>query len=535
MALEAGVGAGGPGTATAAASARRLGPVAWRVAGLGLAWGALAAGMLHGVHWGLNLLVVLGAWWACLAALPASGAGRHPSALHAPMAIALLAAAGQAWRASPHLRFLDGLVVLAALAWPLAPALGTSLGRWVQGATMALASSLGGALSLLALDLSWQDLRGGARLRDALAVGLGLALALPLLLIFGGLMAMADAGFEALASDLLYAWPLKLDLAFWALVWAWPAWGYGRWYLAGSALGTPAMAWAGPQLGARERALAMATALALVDALFAAFVALQLPRLFGGATWLASTPGLTAAEYARRGFFELSLLAGLALPALVLAQQVAQDASPNGRRLIQALSGAGALLLAAVLASAAHRMGLYAQLYGLTVARVEVLAAEAWGAIALVVFAATVLRWRPAGFWPGISAAGLLILAGLHLWPMELAVVRHDRAQGIHLDEAALWGFSADVVPELVAQLPPPGSPLRLEGAQVLLRAFHRLPVRGWADAHWAEGRAREALAPLAPLGAISPPPTAAEAVPAVVAPPLRREQLRSPRGLRPR
>ena len=45
--------------------------------------------------------------------------------------------------------------------------------------------------------------------------------------------------------------------------------------------------------------------LGLLDALFLAFVAVQVCYLFGGAERVVETAGLTYAEYARRGFFDL--------------------------------------------------------------------------------------------------------------------------------------------------------------------------------------------------------------------------------------
>src|SRR2546423_1508317 len=57
--------------------------------------------------------------------------------------------------------------------------------------------------------------------------------------------------------------------------------------------------------------------LGLLDALFLGFVCVQVRYLFGSAAWVAATGGLTYAEYARRGFFELSWATALALPLLL--------------------------------------------------------------------------------------------------------------------------------------------------------------------------------------------------------------------------
>src|SRR5207249_11136508 len=64
-------------------------------------------------------------------------------------------------------------------------------------------------------------------------------------------------------------------------------------------------------------AVEVGVVLGLLDALFLGFVCVQVRYLFGGAAWVTATGGLTYAEYARRGFFELSWATALALPLLL--------------------------------------------------------------------------------------------------------------------------------------------------------------------------------------------------------------------------
>src|SRR5207237_7574550 len=58
----------------------------------------------------------------------------------------------------------------------------------------------------------------------------------------------------------------------------------------------------------------VATALGLVDLLFLVFVVIQVRYLFGGAELIATASGLTYAEYARRGCFELVPASAIVLP-----------------------------------------------------------------------------------------------------------------------------------------------------------------------------------------------------------------------------
>src|SRR5699024_9080346 len=113
-------------------------------------------------------------------------------------------------------------------------------------------------------------------------------------------------------------------------------------------------------VGVRE----VTVALGLVDALLDGFGALQLRWLFGGAGALQAA-GVTVAEYARSGFFELAAVAALALPLLLVAHGVVGEAAPSAgspRRGHRAFAIAAGLLVALVLVlllSAADRMRLY--------------------------------------------------------------------------------------------------------------------------------------------------------------------------------
>src|SRR5207248_1869926 len=76
--------------------------------------------------------------------------------------------------------------------------------------------------------------------------------------------------------------------------------------------------------------------------------------------------GVTYAEYARRGFFELVTASALVLPLLTGADWLLRNEPAAHQRTFRQLAIVLLLLLAAVMASALERMRLYVSAYGLS-------------------------------------------------------------------------------------------------------------------------------------------------------------------------
>src|SRR5207247_1416024 len=114
------------------------------------------------------------------------------------------------------------------------------------------------------------------------------------------------------------------------------------------------------------------------NALFLAFVVVQAPYLFGGAALVVGRAGLTVAQYARRGFFELVTVAALVLPVLLLIHHLLRREQPVHERVFRLLAGTLVSLLYVVVASAVQRMLLYQHLFGLTELRLYTTAFMGW-------------------------------------------------------------------------------------------------------------------------------------------------------------
>ena len=120
--------------------------------------------------------------------------------------------------------------------------------------------------------------------------------------------------------------------------------------------------------------------LAALDALYLIFLSVQSAGLFGGAEYLASQ-GLSYAQWARSGFFQMTGVTVVNLTVLLAALAV----SRKGGRLWTALRALGALLILEsflLLASAAWRMGLYIGAYGLSFKRFL----TGWGMVMMALF-----------------------------------------------------------------------------------------------------------------------------------------------------
>lgn len=457
--------------------------------------------------------------------------GRAPNPTNAWLGGAALGfAALAAVRAAPPLIALNLMAALGLLLLYAALRRAESLARlegWRAGLGVALAALEAAALpALLALAQAGRLRVSGGQARALLAVGRGVVLAVPVVTVFAGLLAMADGIFASYLADAL-SLRLPFDLTWLSghatLV------GAVSWLVAGGLLVAlrehPAGALLGPpqqELPAEgetqrlrpARSLRLlgwgeaVTVLALVDALFAAFILVQGAYLFGGRDTLART-GMTFAEYARRGFFELVTVACLALAFLWALDLVARRERPWQRRVFNGACAAMVALVLAMLASAALRMWLYEQAYGFTRLRVFTHSFMAWLAVALLLFLAALLRARPRLFGLGAPASALVYLLALNLLNPDALIVRENVARYLatgRLDAHYLGQLSADAAPALLESLPLLG-PHRPQVEAQLQRLAGRLEEAAQRDglAGWNLGRAQAA----ALLQALPPAPDA--------------------------
>jgi hypothetical protein len=465
--------------------------------GAGTFLGVVADALLRSTPLGLNVFLWLAASVAVAAALVASR--RHElggrSWLTAPI---LLFGALLAWRDSPWLAALNLFAVGIAVSLAVArlPSVRLAAAGVLEYAVAGLAAAwaaMSGAARTLFAEIGWNELPRGSRSQQLAEATRGFAIAVPLLLVFGGLFVAADAVFADLARDVA---PENLRSPVVHLlviaVWAWVTIGLLR------SLVQPADEPA-PFAERRPRrglgALELGVALGLLDLLFLAFVLVQLRYLFGGNARVEAETGLTYAEYARQGFFELVVVAALVLPVLLVADWALRRERPCHAVAFRVLAAILVLLLLVVMASALQRMRLYQRAYGLTELRVYATGFMLWLAVVIAWASATVLRGQRERFAFGALVSGFAAILAVNAVNPDALIARTnlDRARGgAEIDFRYLEGLSDDAVPTLVAALPQLDEPVRRRLAANLLA---RESDDDWRTWNWSRSRADALLA----------------------------------------
>jgi uncharacterized protein DUF4153 len=417
--------------------------------------------------------------------------------------VGLLCGATLMWRGSEILRFGSFLAACTAFALPALHA-----GRgWIKRSGVLSVVEAGAGAGLHAAFAGFRlfaheqwgavgsdTSRGAARSTLSTAFR-GVRLALIPLVVFGALFISADEVFATMIGDFV-----RLDLQVFTshlaliAVLSWLACGY----LVGFASGTRLDVIRGvlpehPSLSVAE----VATALALVDALFLGFVIVQFRYLFGGGTWVEITPDLTYAEYARAGFFQLIVAVALAIPWLLVTHSLMDDRGPKSRPMFAAFAGVNILLLVAIVASAIQRMLAYQTAYGLTEDRVVGTAILVWLTVVVIWFGATVLSGRRDRFAFGGLATAFVLVGALQVINPAAMVARHnlDRSEELGgVDVEHLGSLGSDAAPLLVSRLGELPREAQCVVASRLLDSWGPERPVDWRNFNVSESRAREAV-----------------------------------------
>ena len=310
-----------------------------------------------------------------------------------------------------------------------------------------------GMIALLLSDVSFRQVAGARGASRVIAATRAVLVAIPLLLVFGSLFASADPVFARLAGELFHidAATVASHLAVSGII-AWFVGGLLRATVLSTSRGMRSLPFPDGALGLTE----VSTALGSLIALFAAFVAVQVRYFFGGDALVQATAGMSYADYARRGFFELVTVSALVLPVLLSANALLRRDSARVDRVYRALSATLLCLLGVIMYSAIARMRLYESAYGLTEDRLYATVFMAWLAVVFVWFAATVLRGRERRFTAGVLVSGWATLIALNVANPAGYVARFNIARaglGKEVDVTYIARLGGDAAPPLVEYL----------------------------------------------------------------------------------
>jgi hypothetical protein len=460
------------------------GPVPAAVAAAAAA-GAVAAAVVPDVPAGAGL-VVTGLLATAAVVLQRRAAWRWPDVALAALAVALLLVAA--------VRDAEWLVALCVLAAAGLGALAVSSARTWTATLLTPAAVPVAALRALPWLARSASTAGGSR-RWVVLLRTG-AVTVAVLGVFGALLASADAAFARLvelALPAVHLGELPARLVLGGLV---AALVLGATYLA---VAPPPWSRVQVPSGRAAGRSEWLVPVAALDLLLLTFLAVQSTVLFGGRDHVLRTAGLTAAEYARSGFWQLLVVTALVLLVVAAAVRWAPREHPRDRRVVRSALGLLLALALAVAGSALSRLRLYEEAFGATTARLVATAAVLWLVAVLLLVAAAGVRW------PGRSAlasalpravaasagAVLLVLAAVDADAL-VAARNVDRAlAGDEVDTAYLAGLSADAVPEL-DRLP---EPLRSCALAARAQRLAEGNGSGWAGANAARSAARSLLA----------------------------------------
>jgi uncharacterized protein DUF4153 len=326
----------------------------------------------------------------------------------------------------------------------------------------------------------------------------GLAITLPVLVGFALLLAGADPVFAAwrdAVGNLVASWEFVPRVIFFLALLVVVLGAYG--YVSIESGSSPAMAGRSPDrwLGSTERVILLAG----VAALFWLFLAVQVGYLFGNLPRIPAS-GITFAEYARRGFGELSVVASASALLIVVSERYGND---DGReRILRLLTFAVIAAVLLLLGSAFRRVWLYEAAYGFTTARLYAQVYMGAVAVGLAMLSLEVAGDFDAGrLFRRAAAAATILFILLIYWNHEawIASRNMDRFTSTgKLDVSYLTqGLSPDAIPVIMARLPSLPEPMRSDIRRAVQERYaqrNKGRERTWFEWNLAGSRARQAV-----------------------------------------
>ncbi len=415
----------------------------WSALVAALAVGLVADQALRAGTFGLGASLSL-----ALIALTLVFAGRISSLEARTLAgVSVLFAAWMTLRASPWLLWPDLAMAFALIG--LAASVGTRGSLLDIGIAEAAARSVHALMHVgTGAPFAFQPVvRARNRMGLLAPIARGALIAAPIATLLAVLLAAADPVFASFFNLNLDLNQLFADVAFVALG-ALVTAGLLRLAAAEALSRVDGPAW---RLGSIEGLVV----LAVLDAVFATFAVAQAVAATGAAGDALRTAGVTYADYARSGFFQLLWVAGITAVVLILFSRITNLTEQTTKRAFQVLSLVAIGLTLLVVFVAFQRLRLYEEAYGFTMLRLYSHIFAVWIALIFLLLAADFCglfrrrRWLVGA--TSVSAMAVLLVLNV-VNPEALVVALNiDRAQATHkIDAQYLATLSNDATPALL-------------------------------------------------------------------------------------
>jgi len=327
----------------------------------------------------------------------------------------------------------------------------------------------------------------GVRMGKAKPVIRGVALVLPVLFILALLLGSADSVFASI---------FQVDVDITSLFVHGLLIIVGAWLAAGLFRTTSADEPEPGKVSVRRLGCVEGfTALIAVVILYGVFTVTQVVVWLGGAQEILSNNGLSYAEHARNGFFQLLAVGGITLALLMTMRATVKVETPAQHRWWKSAALMAIVLTVAIVGVALHRLSLYENAYGLTMLRLFSAAFAIWIGLTFVSLRVSFVRGASSGWFVASAAGlGLAILFVLNVVNPEALVVNRnaDRltTSRVPFDTYYASGLSEDSVPALGRVRP------RLDDDPALFREHCGDPQQdhGFAGFNLAEQRAIDVI-----------------------------------------
>lgn len=234
-----------------------------------------------------------------------------------------------------------------------------------------------------------------------------------------------------------------------------------------------------------------------MNALFFAFIAIQITYLFGGESNITAQ-GFTYAEYARKGFFELVAVAVLSYLVLVVAERFIEKNTEHHSRSFRVLSSLVILQVGIIMISAFYRMWLYEEALGFTTLRLYVHAF-----IVLLGFVFSCLLYKinvedkDNTFAFRTFLAIVVFMVGMNIFNPDVFITQKNLDRFVatgNLDTEYLVTLSSDAAPSLLETLNTTTGKMQHEIGHEFYTRLHDDKPQQWMKWNWSRSNEQALL-----------------------------------------